>query len=445
VKTSWISLKTLLPPALLLYSVLLQAPVNRSKDQHPSSADARVSVRSVTPSEIGLFFAVPNGFAWKDVGAYVGNPDSEYFAQMSLGALRIQHGRFQFFSPADDTQFSLFPYSRLKQYDARESAAGPSLFVTATYKGKRRPVYFAWSLGLRDDIPSAPRTNWMQAVDVSSNRFIDFWVHRYVQAILWRGRVPRPTQWVGIDNCAFMWELYGVIDDDGRFVAGVPWDPPYPQNSDQYLASIEQFFHKLMQVAPDIQLMCNVGSLKDPSQFQRVYVDVPGIMAEDILEADPREFARAGKYDLLNSFSWFGSLGRVAVLRANVRRDSAQDLRTAYMIYLLVKGPNFFFAPEFNDSVSAVPPSQYARMRSDLGEPTAAMRIERETGKGPPFNLYSRTYERGIIYVNWTGAPQDISLPHDRYFDFSGRPLTAVTVPDLTGTYVTTNVPTPRN
>jgi len=435
-----------LQPALNIVcfvAVLLPWVTTPAQPQNRHSGAVQVTTRTVTQSEIGLIFAYPTGFSWRDVGAYVGPVSSDNFAKLSAGALKIQHGRFQHFEPADDNTFAFFPYSRLKRYDADEMSAGRQpLFVTATYQGKKRPVYFSWSLGLRGNVPSTSREQWMQAVDVSSDRFIDFWVNHYVRTVVWHNRLDISDRWVGIDNCAFMWELYGVIDDDGHFVSSVPWDAPYPQDSDQYLESIKQFFHKLKQVAPEIKVMCNMGSLKDGSHFPSVYADVPGLMAENISEADPREFARLEQYDLLNSISWFGSQNRVAVLRAIVQRDNAEDLRTAHMIYLLIKGPNFFFAPQFKDSPSAVPPDQYVDMRSDLGEPLAPMRIEREGTKGHPYEMYSRNYQRGTVYVNWTGTTQEIALLGNRhYFDSSGKRITHITVPDLTGTYVLIEAP----
>jgi len=340
-----------------LVAVSLPWATTATQSQNRPSGTVQVTTRTVTQSEIGLIFAYPTGFSWRDVGAYVGVVSSDNFAKMSAGALRIQHGRFQHFEPADDNAFALFPYSRLKRYDADEIAAGRQpLFVTATYQGKKRPVYFSWSLGLRGNVPSTSREQWMQAVDVSSDRFIDFWINQYVRTVVWQNRLDISDRWIGIDNCAFLWELYGVLDDHGHFVSSVPWDAPYPQDSDQYLESIKQFFHKLKQVAPEIKVMCNMGSLKDGNQFPSVYADVPGLMAENISEADPRGLARLGQYRLLNSISWFGSQNRVAVLRAIVQPDNTEDLRTAHMIYLLIKGPNFFFAPQFKDSTSAVHP-----------------------------------------------------------------------------------------
>jgi hypothetical protein len=400
--------------------------------------------RIVTPREIGLIFAYPNGFNWRDVGAYVGTPGSEYFARMSPEALKIQHGRFQHFCAADENQFAFFPYSQLKQFEAQEIAAGrPPIFVTATYQGKKRPVYFAWSLDLHDNIPRAPHENWMQAVDVSSDRYLDFWINQYVHRTLWKNRYAPSTQWVGIDNCAFRLDLYGVIDDAGRFVTEIPWDPPFPRTADQYLSAIQSFFHRLAQKAPDIKTMCNIGSLKDWSKFQNVYADVPGVMSEDIAYNDPREFSRKGQYNDWTALSWLGSLGRVAVLRAIATRGNASEVRTGYMVYLLVRGPNFFFAPEFSDSTaSAVPLAEYAPMRAALGEPTEALKIMPDRSKGSPYNLYSRTCQRGIVYVNWTGKTEEIVLPGGaRYFDPEGKPVTRLSLPDVSGTYVTTATP----
>jgi hypothetical protein len=404
-------------------------------------AASQHDLRTVTPSETGLIFAYPNGFTWRDVGAYVGTPGSEYFARMSPGALKIQHGRFQHFCPADDNHFAFFPYSRLKEFEAQEVLAGrPPFFVTATYQGKKRPVYFAWSLDLHDNVPKAPAENWMQAVDVSSDRYLDFWINQYVRHVLWKNRYATSSQWVGIDNCAFRLDLYGVIDDNGRFVTEVPWDPPFPRTADQYVAAVRQFFHKLAERAPDIKTMCNIGSLKDWSQFQYIYDAIPGVMAEDLADADknPREFARRGESNILTALSWFGSLGRVAVLRAIVARGSVTDIRTGYAVYLLVRGPNFFFAPEFSDSAAAVPKDQWELMHAALGDPTDSMKITPDRPKGSPYNLYSRTCQRGIVYVNWTGRTQQIALPGtDRYLDVEGKPVTSLTLPDLTGTYVT--------
>lgn len=420
--------------------------INLESSTDGASTPARSAGRTVVTSEIGSIFAYPPpGITWRDFGAYVGVAGSDYFSKMSEGGLKIEQGRFQHFQPDDDKCCSFFPYSLLKEFEAREIAQGlPPLFVTATYQGKKRPVYFAWSLDLKGgDVPTTPRHTWMQAVDVRSDRYLDFWVNKYVRGRLRHGRRVSSDWWVGLDNCAFMWELYGVIDDGGRFVSGVRWDHPFPQNSDEFLGSIKQFFHKLRQVAPDIKVMCNVGSLKDPGQFQSLFADVPGIMEENISEPNPLEYARRGQFDELNFVSWFGARGGVAVLRAIVPLPAnAEQLRTACALYWLIRGPNFFFDPEEQGSAYTMLPDRYAEMRSALGEPTELMRTKPDAAKGNPYTLYSRKFQRGIVYVNWTGKPQQITLPSDQhYFDPGGQRAKAITLADLAGTYMTTEQP----
>lgn len=424
-----------------LFSIVFLLAVAASTSRNASTTPLDAIQRTVCQNEIGSIFSYPSpGETWRDLGAYVGGARSGSFTKMSEDALKIQQGRFQHFQPADEEGYAFFPYSRLKEFERQELAEGrPAFFVTATYQGRKRPVYFAWSLDLRGgDAPHADPRMWMQAVNVSSDRYIDFWVNEYVRKTLWRGRVPLPTWWVGLDNCAFLWTLYGVLDDGGRFVSSVPWDPPFPRNSDEYLASIEQFFHKLKQVAPEIKTMCNIGSLKAPQQFRAIYADVPGVMLENISEFNPKEFMRRDEAEELGWLSWFGTLGRVAVLRAIVPPNDPDKVRTAYAIYLLVKGPNFFIGPEYEQSLSLMPTDGFRAIRAALGEPTGVMRLEPDRIKGSPYNLYSRTYERGIVYVNWTGATSKIKLTAGRaYSDPQGVRLTEVTVPDLTGTYVT--------
>src|SRR5205823_2077759 len=140
-------------------------------------------------------------------------PFSGNFALMADDAVKVQHGRFHLFAPADDAAAPNFPYTQLTAYEAQEVAAGrPPIFVTATYQGRSRPVYFAWSLGLSGTLPTTPQKTWMRAVNVSDPRFLTFWITQYVQAVLIPHRTTAGDWWVGLDECAFMWALYGVID-----------------------------------------------------------------------------------------------------------------------------------------------------------------------------------------------------------------------------------------
>ena len=291
----------------------------------------------------------PTGFEWSDFGAYVGAPGSAVFTKLSPHALKVVQGRFHVVKPSDDVTWAWFPYSDLVQYEMQEVEAGrPPIFVKATYRGKRRPVYWSWSLGLRDRKPTSSPQDWEQAVNVQDDRFIRFWYEQYVRGTLSRKQLTPLTAdyWIGLDECAFNWGLYGVIDDSGDFVAGVPWDPPFPGNEDEYLNSVMAFFRKLKQIAPNLRVMTNVGSLRDWTRFSSVFAEVPGLMLEDIYDPNGALYARNSKYGLFSGLSWFGSQGRIGILRAMVGPNLVQ-IRTAATTYLLLKGPNFFFAPQY--------------------------------------------------------------------------------------------------
>lgn len=409
----------------------------------PFRPPIRFGPRTVLPSETGLIFGVPDGFPWLDVGAYVGTPLSGNFQHMSAAALKIHHGRFQHFMPADDNNYggyAYFPYSELKRFEAAEVAAGrPPIFITATYEGRRRPVYFAWSLGLNGNTPTAAPKMWEQAVDVSSDAYVSFWVTQYVRDRIFGDSSAPPNSWVGLDNCAFIYSLYGVIDDAGNFVSGVPWDDPFPKTAQQYLPFIETFFSKLRRVAPDVQTMCNVGSLQTPSSFPAVYADIPGLMSENIVSSDPGVYARIGINQQISWFSWFGSQGRVAVLRAELASNGPESVKTATLMYLLVRGPNFFFAPQYvvNGTAEGPSPVEYNSIIAQLGDPIEDVQVVPGFSRSSPYDLYSRRFQRGTVYANWTGASVTVPLsPREVHLNASNSPITELTIPDLSADYV---------
>jgi hypothetical protein len=125
--------------------------------------------RTVTPDERALLYALPaqctgnyNCMDWTGVGAYLGQfIYQQYFDAIGPGTLKLLHARFHVFSVFDNYTEALFPYAYLLQYDASEIAAGkPSLFVTATYKGRKRAVLWNWS----DDAPPLYANNPFRTV-----------------------------------------------------------------------------------------------------------------------------------------------------------------------------------------------------------------------------------------------------------------------------------------
>ncbi|MDW8206687.1 MAG: hypothetical protein RMJ43_02535 [Chloroherpetonaceae bacterium] len=389
----------------------------------------------------------PRNNDWSSVGIYVGSPRSmAIFRAMRPEAIKVAHGRFQHFCPKDETAWAFFPYSALKEYEATEVAAGRApLFVTATYAGRKRPVYFRWSLGVSGagEKPTRPEQEWKQAVNVRDERYLTFWIERYARRLL-----PADLQnvWIGLDDCAVIYALYGVLDDEGRFVPGVPWDPPFPQNAEEWAQAYRSFFSRLQRMAPEIKVICNLASMDDWRRFPEVYVDAPGIMAEDIvhfLNTEPKAYVRAQVYHRLHWYLWAARQNKVALLRAIVARNEEARVRTATVTYLLVRGANFFFAPQGPRVADIVPFSQVERIQRDLGAPAGEMQSTPEDrGPNEGYCLYSRPYQNGIVFLNLTGKRKTIALPGDRvFYARSGQRVTQIVLDDLQGDYVLTHQP----
>ena len=129
----------------------------------------------------------------------------------------------------------------------------------------------------------------------------------------------------------------------------------------------------------------------------------------------------------------------MAILQALIPNDSTfrDKLRTAYMEYLIFRGPNFFFGPTFIGPTNAgVPISDYAQLRQALGLPTGPA-TDVQYGNDPGFRLYSRPTSNGLVYLNWSGQTLTITLPTgSTYFDRNGNHVASLTIPDLSGDYV---------
>ena len=406
------------------------------------AASARAQYRTVIDKEVGSIFQQPNGFSWLVYGDFDGSPQT-----LDPAAIRSLMAHFDKFFPGEDHAIRGFPYSALRAYEAQEVAAGkPPIFITATYAGKKRPVLFSWSLGLRNGVPTTAASNWQYAVNVQDSRFIHFWINRYIQPMMesYQGMAPQfgPNLWFHLDECSFALQNFGVLDDNNNFVAGVTWDSPFPQNEAEYESGIETFFSQIKTLAPDIRSMASVGSLSDPSHFPNLYTNIPGAMHENIMSWYPRPsaytrnqwYAQAFSY-----FSWMGSQGRVVNMRALIPANDPNALTTAFVVYSLLKGPNFFFAP--GQGSYNIDPAQWAGMKALLGSPTAAMQSSQPSSFGSGYRLFWRNYQGGIVYLNWSGSTQTIPLS-GAFYDPNGGKVTEIQVPDGVGTYVSYSNPT---
>ncbi len=404
------------------------------------------SQSTTVANEIALLFQNPNGFTTAQASAVV-FPAKSPSTGASASAQKIMHGRFHVFMSADDTTWAWFPYSSFTSYAATQAAAGRPLLVTALYGGTHRPVYFSPSLALDgSNHPTAPSSNWRRLVKTDDPLFINWWVNNYVRPIVYQQVAGQQNLWTGLDECYFIWNTFGVIDDSGVFQTLSNFDSPFPQNESQLLAMLGSFFTQLKTIAPDIKVMPNLASgisdvmLDDPSTFAALYKDAHGVMLENIYTPTATsDFSRSQFYANLTNIYNFGSTGKTALLRANMTAGDATASRTALVIYLLVRGPNFFYAPNLglnpSTDITAENPTDCKPMWNSLGNPTGALQ---STQLGGTVNdrLYSRTTQNGVIYLNWSGATQTVTLPAGAgYVDRTGSVVTQLTIPDLTGDY----------
>ena len=133
--------------------------------------------------------------------------------------------------------------------------------------------------------------------------------------------------------------------------------------------------------------------------------------------------------------------------------DFDQKLLDAYLVHLLWQGHNSFFGPFVSRQLSqgrvAVPwgtsgsspielePWLYADVQNALGLPTGPFTSQQKAGSpSPGYRVYQRMTEGGIVYLNWSGVTQTVTLPTDRlYYDHSGNRVTQLTILDMSGDY----------
>lgn len=399
--------------------------------------------RTIIDTELGAIFTQPNGFTWGDYGAYVGVFSTYSSSTLNPNSIQANFTRFHEFGKSDDTGWNYFPYSKFASYEASEIAAGrPPLFVTATYQGKRRPVYWLWSLELNsNNSPTASPNSWRRAVNVGDDRFIKFWLNQYLRPVLWQNMYAVQNLWWSLDECAFNYGVYGVIDDSNHFVAGVTWDQPFPQNSIEYDNSIARFFNRLKAFAPDVKTMPLIGTMDNPDAFQKMFADVPALEHENMYDGlNPSAYLRNARFPEFTNIAWFGAQDRIGILRSMIPEGDPVAMCTALVIYDLLKGPNFFFAPAIDGTGTSIDPATYKGMVDKIGNPIEAFQSTQEPGKSVGYRFYSRQYDAGIVYLNWTGSSKTVHLPNDHwYFDPNGNYVTDISIPDGVGTFVTVN------
>jgi hypothetical protein len=393
--------------------------------------------RTVIGSEVGSIFQNPGGiFPYSDYGAFVGEPAEPLPDQ----AINCVYGQVFQFAPGKTYGEPIRKfYEALRKYDDSQIAQGQApIFVTATYQGIPLPVYYAPSLDLSPaGIPRAPRGDWQQVVNVSDPRFVNFWITTYASNLV------NGSKWLELDEGEFNYAIYGVIDPRGVFVRGVTWDDPFPQNDSDYLQGVASFYNQVAtyneSAATPINTLTDLGSISQPAMYPQVFNGAPGVLVEDIYSWYTNASTSVRNTFYEQSFTllpWMDSQNKIAILRAEYP-GGQNDLITAFAMYSLLKGFNFFFAPGNFEGVST-DPSLWSNYLAALGNPSGAMTSGAPSAQGPAYRLYQRQYENGIVFLNWTGSTQTVDLGSGAYSDPNGNPVTSLSIPDGVGTFVTT-------
>lgn len=398
--------------------------------------------RTVTHVETGLIFSsLPSGGSWLNIGADVSPAYSvDTFSVMDPTALKMSHGFFQHAGSEDDHAIYFIPYSELKAYEQDEVAAGRNpIYVTATYNGAVKPVL------LNADGVSVSRG--IQAINVQDPRYVRFFADEYARKIMLSPNYPSssvspnyPNSWVSVDTGTFEYSIYTVTDGNGNPVTDpITWNEPFPQNDSEFLSGIEKFFSTLKQIAPDVHVMVNVGSLEDNSttNFSTVYANIDGLMRENTLTfaSDTALSTSANDKSVLAqnlaNVEWALANGKVALLRQLVD-GSVGQIQMAAIIYLLIKDGNSFFS-EANGNTE-IDPSSYVPLFYALGSPTGP---EQHSN-----SFYSRSFQGGYIYLNLSGTTQTVNLPSGQtYYDQNGNGITQLTLADGTVGLASTTPP----
>jgi hypothetical protein len=404
---------------------------------------AQAQYRTVSSIEQGSIFQNPNGQPWTEYGYFDGSPQS-----LSHDAIRVLMSNFIQFYPAQDQMAHSFPYSKLRTYESAQIAGGKApIFVTATYAGKKRPVLFSWSLKLVNNKPTAPSNQWQYVVNVQDQRFIHFWINQYVQPILTQYQASEnfgPNLWLHLDQGAFEYSLYGVLDDNNNFVPGVTWDSAFPQSQAAFETAIETFFSQVKALAPNVNMIVNIGGQANPSHFPQLFANVTGGMTESMYgwwRPNPSAYSRNLWYTQgYQYFTWLASRNSVTALRSVIPSSDPSGVLLSFVIYSLLEGPNSFFAPGDTNS-NSTDPSQWAGMKAQLGNPLSPVQASAATSEGAGYRLFSRSFQGGIAYLNGTGTTQTIQLnPSVTHYDAEGSQITShsIVIGDADATFVTT-------
>ncbi|MFM6307698.1 MAG: hypothetical protein ACKPGB_05410, partial [Dolichospermum sp.] len=195
-----------------------------------------------------------------------------------------------------------------------------------------------------------------------------FFIKKYVRNKLQKNSYQ--NIWLGLDNCAFNYNLYGVFDEKNNFINNVKWEKPFPQNNQEFLQSVKHFFKRIKGIAPDIKIICNEGSIADETQYNQIFANTDGVILEDFLGEiynQDGNYARDKIYQIYLRMKNFAT-NKVQIYQPHTHnRDEL--IHDMYLGYLIFGGENRFLSMD-NDQSQEIDPKRYIKIKNALGNAT---------------------------------------------------------------------------
>ncbi len=403
-----------------------------SEDSPTSDPNPRV----VADSERGLFYSYPAHDDYENIGALLTFPNNSNCEAMPPRSICVPMGKIQHWAPRDR-----FPLDDFKNFESTEIAAGRDpMLVTAG----GLPVYFSYSDISGNSASEIPENELQQAVNLADDRYITYWIDNYLKTIMYEpGSLCSPL-WIGIENFTIDYDRYYVIENGVFQPAGV-WDEPFPQNEEEWFQSFIYFFQRARQLEPEIRFATN--GFGNSFRFEELYRYIDFSATEeifrnrDIFAGQNVDYHKKMLLMYLDNYIWFNDQGGISLFQSRFPSSpSDEELRRTYLMYLMFRGPNSFFAPRYDGTTNEVEPELFSEIQDDLGKPvkptitTLAEDAELPAEEGRV--LYKRECEGGIAYINFTGQDITVELPSGNWYDRNGAAVTQLFIPELYGDYV---------
>jgi hypothetical protein len=229
--------------------------------------------------------------------------------------------------------------------------------------------------------------------------------------------------YVSMDGMVTDYAAWGA-NVNGIWTKGL-WLSTQAQNSTDWLAAFQSFYAYAKNNQPKVRMSPHLSGMNDPAPntFQQMFADVPALERETFnisSLATMGGFSRTQTYWQIQNVYWFANLAPRVFLNDPATRIAQWgtwldngDIHTALGLYALVRGPNTFF-DLLSGSNYPLNPTAWLGIVRQLGSSTSPPTVIATATNKPVtsgYNLYRRTWQHGVAYLNMTGGTQTVSVP----------------------------------